>query len=109
MALSTDNESWIIESVEQILEQRIELEFIFKNNTNIDFINNTLERVSIIINITAPDNLDSLDFEIFDFDTEEFKDMSPYLDSIINNTWTFSFINSNESFTGNGTKTWIIN
>ena len=97
MALSTDNESWIIESVEQILEQRIELEFIFKNNTNIDFINNTLERVSIIINITTPDNLDSLDFEIFDFDAEEFKDMSPYLDSIINNTWTFSFVNSNES------------
>lgn len=97
MALSTDNENWIIGSIEQFLEQRIELEFIFKNNTNIDFTNNTLERASIIINITSPDNLDSLDFEIFDFDAEEFRDMSLYLESIINNTWTFSFVNNNES------------
>ncbi len=97
MALSTDYESWIIESVEKFVEQRIELEFIFKNDTNIDFTNNTLERVSIIINITTPDNLESLNFEIFDFNAEEFKNMSSYLDSIINNTWTFSIVNSNES------------
>ncbi|NVM34096.1 MAG: hypothetical protein HWN81_00775 [Candidatus Lokiarchaeota archaeon] len=97
MALSTDNESWIIGSIEKFLEQRIELEFIFKNDTNIDFVNNTLERVSIIINITNPDNLESLNFEIYDFNAEEYKDISPYLDSIINNTWTFSIVNNNES------------
>ena len=66
MALSTDDESWIIESIEKFLEQRVELEFIFKNDTNIDFVNNTLDKVSIIINITAPDDLDSLNFELFD-------------------------------------------
>ena len=97
MALSTDNESWTIGSIEKFLEQKIELEFIFKNDTNIDFANNTLERVSIIVNITTPDSLESLNFEIFDFNDEEFKDMSPYLDSIINNTWTFSVVNNNES------------
>ena len=97
MALSTDNESWIIGSVDKFLEERIEINFIFKNATNIDFVNYTLERVSIIVNLTAPDNLEALNFEIFNFTTEEFQDMSPYLDSITNNTWTFSFINNNES------------
>ena len=97
MALSNDNESWIIGSVNKFLEERIELNFIFKNDTNIDFVNNTLERLSIIINLTNPDNLEALNFEIFNFTSEEFRDMSPYLDSIINNTWTFSFVNDNKS------------
>ena len=97
MALSTDNVSWTIRSIEKFEQQKIELEFIFKNYNNIDFTNNPLERVSIIINITIPDNLESLNFEIFDFNAEEFKDMSSYLDSIINNTWTFSIVNNNES------------
>ncbi|MFX0138803.1 MAG: hypothetical protein ACFFDN_34500, partial [Candidatus Hodarchaeota archaeon] len=97
MALSTDNETWIIGSVDKFLEERIEINFIFKNDTNIDFVNNTLERVSIIVNLTAPEGLETLNFEIFNFTTEEFQDMSPYLDSITNDTWTFSFINNNES------------
>lgn len=97
MALSTDNESWIIGSVDRFLKERIETDFIFKNDTNIDFVNNILERVSIIINLTAPDNLEALNFEIFNFTTEEFRDMSPYLDSVENNSWTFSFINNNNS------------
>ncbi|MFX1365280.1 MAG: hypothetical protein ACFFCE_17010 [Promethearchaeota archaeon] len=97
MALSTDDESWVIGSVEKFLEQKIELEFIFKNETNIDFVENSLDRVSIIINITTPDNLESLNFEIYDFEAEQFKDMSQYLDSVINNTWTFSIVNNNES------------
>ena len=41
--------------------------------------------------------MESLNFEIFNFSSEEFLDMTPYLDSIENNTWTFSFINNNES------------
>jgi len=103
MALSTDNESWIIGSIEKFLEQKIELEFIFKNDTNIDFVNNTLDRVSIIINITTSDTLETLNFEIFDFVAEEFKDMGSYLDSITNNTWTFTIVNNNESLD------WIFN
>ncbi|MFX1500054.1 MAG: COG1361 S-layer family protein [Promethearchaeota archaeon] len=97
MALSKDNQSWEIGSIEKFLEQRIDLEFIFKNDTNIDFVRNSLDRVSIIINTTIPDNLESLNFEIYDFEAEEFKDISQYLDSIINNTWTFSIVNNNES------------
>jgi uncharacterized repeat protein (TIGR01451 family) len=97
MALSTDEDSWVIQSIEKFLEQRVEIDFIFRNDTTIDFVNNTLEMVSIIINITTPEDLDALNFEIFDFNKEEFRDMNQYLDSIINNSWTFSIINNNKS------------
>ncbi|MFX1462178.1 MAG: hypothetical protein ACFFBF_03925 [Promethearchaeota archaeon] len=97
MALLNDNESWIIDSAEKFLEQRIQIEFIFKNDTKIDFINNTLENVSIIINFSAPEDLQSLNFEIFDFSKEEFRNLDPYLESIINDSWTFSIINNNDS------------
>ncbi|MFW9880908.1 MAG: hypothetical protein ACFFG0_48220, partial [Candidatus Thorarchaeota archaeon] len=97
MALLNDNISWIIGSVEKFLEQKIEVNFIFKNETVIDFVNNTLEMVSIIINLSTPDGLDSLDFRIFNFESEEFLDMNPFLDSNINNTWTFSFVNTNDN------------
>ncbi len=96
-ALLTDEESWIIGSVEKFLEQDVEIDFIFKNETNIDFANNTLERVSFIVDINSTINLEASNFEIFDFDIEEFKDMTPYLDSIINNTWTFSIINQDKN------------
>ncbi|MFX1376635.1 MAG: hypothetical protein ACFFA0_12565 [Promethearchaeota archaeon] len=96
MALSIDNESWVIESTERFPNQAIEVNFIFRNNTYLDLKNNPLEMLSIIMNFSVPNNLDSLNFEIFNFDKEEFEDMSPYLSSIENNTWTFSFINNNE-------------
>jgi len=95
MALTTDNESWIIESVESFLEQEIEINFIFKNVTKIDFFNNTLEKVTLIINYTAPDDLVSIDLEIFNFSAEEFQNMNPYLESVTNNSYIFSFINNN--------------
>ncbi|MFX0038493.1 MAG: hypothetical protein ACFFCY_03005 [Promethearchaeota archaeon] len=97
MGLKTDNESWIISSEEKFLEHRVEINFIFKNNTKIDFVNNKLERVSFIANVNASINLETFNFEIFDFNVEEFQNMTPYLESIINNTWTFSIINQNES------------
>ncbi len=97
MALTADNYSWIIESDEKFLDQKIEIDFIFKNNTIIDFVNNTLENVSIIIDFNVSENIGSINFEIFNFDTEEFQDLSPYLDSIINNTRTFSIVSFNES------------
>jgi len=97
MALTADNYSWIIESDEKFLEQKIEINFKFKNNTIIDFVNHTLESVSIIIDFNASENIDSINFEIFDFVVEEFLDLSPYLDSIINNTRTFSIVSFNES------------
>ena len=97
MALTTDSESWVIQSVDRFLEQEIEINFIFKNDTQIDFINNTLEKVSLIINFTAPDDITTLDFEIFNFSIEEFQNMNPYLESITNNSWIFSFINNDNS------------
>jgi uncharacterized repeat protein (TIGR01451 family) len=97
MALSMDNESWTIKSEEFFLNQRIEIAFIFRNNTIIDFVDNTLERISIIINFSTKDDLESLNFEIFNFSSEEYIDLDPYLDTIQNNTWTFSVINNNES------------
>jgi len=97
MALTSNNESWVIESEEIFLKQRVEIDFIFSNDTIIDFVKDKLERVSLIINFSTKDDLESLNFEIYNFSNEEFLDMTPYLDSIENNTWTFSFINNNES------------
>ncbi len=97
MALTMNNESWVIESEELFLNQQVEIDFIFRNDTTINFIDKNLERISIIINFSTRENLESLNFEIFNFSCEEFLEMTPFLDSIENNTWTFSFINNNES------------
>ncbi|MFX1277758.1 MAG: hypothetical protein ACFFAT_22290, partial [Promethearchaeota archaeon] len=97
MALSNDNVSWVIGSVEKFLEQRVEINFVFKNESIIDFTNKNLQKVSFIINVNASIVLESSDFQIFDFETEQFRDMSQFLESNINNTWIFSFINQNRS------------
>ncbi|MFX1317370.1 MAG: BatD family protein, partial [Promethearchaeota archaeon] len=96
MALETDNQNWDIESEERYVNQHeIEILFQFKNETRVDLENNTLERVSIIINFTDPSN--NLNFDIFNYSTGEFQDIGAYLTSQVNNTWTFSFINYNTS------------
>ena len=97
MALSMDTEKWAIESVERFLNQRIELNFVFRNDTLLDLKKDPLEMVSIIINFSAPDSLDSLDFEIYNFELEEFVNLEPYLTSIENNSWKFSIVNNNNS------------
>ncbi|MHA1641371.1 MAG: hypothetical protein ACTSUX_02000 [Promethearchaeota archaeon] len=90
MALKDDNQSWIILSEEKYVNaHEIEIYFIFQNNTNIDLVNNSLDRVSIVINMTDPSN--NINFEIFNFSTSTFQDMSPYLSSTVNNTLTFTF------------------
>ncbi|MBY8990000.1 MAG: DUF11 domain-containing protein [Candidatus Lokiarchaeota archaeon] len=97
MALSMDTEKWVIESVERLLNQRIELNFVFRNDTLLDLKKDPLEMVSIIINFSAPDSLDSLDFEIYNFELEEFENLEPYLTSFENNSWKFSIVNNNNS------------
>ena len=97
MALSDDHDSWVIDSEEKFLQQRIEIDFIFRNDTYIDFSNSSLEKVSILMNFSTSDDLDDLAFEIYNFDNEIFQDMNPYLDYIENKSWTFSFINNNNS------------
>jgi len=100
MALTNDEEDWIIESEEKYVDHHeIEIQFLFQNTTDIDLINNSLDRVSIIINFTDPSNV--LEFEVFNFSTEEFQNMSAYLTSTVNNTSTFSFIKNQ------GTLEWL--
>ncbi|MFW9881468.1 MAG: hypothetical protein ACFFG0_51040, partial [Candidatus Thorarchaeota archaeon] len=97
MALRDDNESWVIESEDKFLTQRMEINFIFRNDTYINFSKNSLEKVSFIINFSTTDNLDDLTFEIYNFEEEIFQDINSNLDSIENNSWTFSIINNNNS------------
>ncbi|MFX0042374.1 MAG: BatD family protein [Candidatus Hodarchaeota archaeon] len=96
MALEIDNESWNIESEERYVDQHeIEIHFQFKNDTLIDLVNNTLERVSILINFSDPSN--NLNFEIFNYSIGEYQDINPYITSQVNNnSLTFSFINYGE-------------
>ncbi len=96
-ALESDEEDWIIESVEKFLIQKVEINFIFRNESILDLATKPLERISLIINFSTSDTLDSLDFEIFNFQEEQFQNMEPFLDSIVNDTWTFYFINNNQS------------
>jgi len=101
MALINDTESWIIES-EQIGSDpdlyELDIRFYFKNETSIDFVNNTLDRVSIVINFSASIAIDTSSFEIYNFTTEEYNDMSPFFTSSENETWTFSFLNDSIDF-----------
>ena len=100
MALANDEEDWIIESEEKYVDQHeIEIQFLFENTTNIDLINNSLDRVSIIINFTDPSNV--LEFEVFNFSTEEFQQISEFLTSTDNNKSTFSFVKNQ------GTLDWL--
>lgn len=97
MALNTDNESWIVESEEKFIDQHeIEIQFLFQNETEIDLVNNTLDRVSISANFSDPSNV--LSFEVFNYTTEEFQDISQYLTSSINNTSTYTFVKNQRTF-----------
>ena len=59
MALESDGNGWNIEAENLTpLEYGIEIEFLFENQSTIDLINNTIDRVSININYTdIPPNL----------------------------------------------------
>ncbi|MBY9009134.1 MAG: hypothetical protein KGD74_04650, partial [Candidatus Lokiarchaeota archaeon] len=97
MALNADNESWIVESEEKFIDQHeIEIQFLFQNETEIDLVNNTLDRVSILANFSDPSNV--LSFEVFNYTTEEFQNISQYLTSSVNNTSTFTFIKNQGTF-----------
>ncbi|TFG18288.1 MAG: hypothetical protein EU531_00520 [Promethearchaeota archaeon] len=96
MALENDNQSWIIESEEKYVGyHEIDIQFLFKNQTAIDFENNSLERVSILINMTEISN--NLLFEVFNFTSETFDDMSNFSSSDTNSSLEFSFERDNGS------------
>ncbi|MHA1472667.1 MAG: hypothetical protein ACTSQW_06180, partial [Promethearchaeota archaeon] len=97
MALNVDNESWVVESVEKFIDQHeIEIQFLFQNETEIDLVNNSLDRVSIMANFSDPSNV--LSFEVFNYTTEEFQSISQYLTSSVNNTSNFTFVKNQETF-----------
>ncbi len=100
MALNNDNQEWILESEQKYVDQyEIEVHFLFMNETVIDLTNNSLDRISIVVNYT--DTTDVLNFEVFNFSSEVFEDISPYLTTTINNTATYTFIKNQ------GTLEWI--
>jgi len=100
MAMNNDNQDWIIESEQKYIDQNeIEVHFLFMNETVIDLTNNSLDRISIVVNYT--DTNDVLNFEVFNFSSEAFQDISPYLTTTINNTSTYTFIKDQ------GTLEWI--
>jgi len=97
MALNADNESWILESEEKFIDQHeIEIQFLFQNETEIDLVNNTLDRVSILANFSDPSSV--LSFEVFNYTTEEFQDISQYLTSSVNNTSIYTFVKNQGTF-----------
>lgn len=100
MALNNDNQEWIIESEQKYIDQHeIEVHFLFMNESVIDLTNNSLDRISIVVNYT--DTMDVLNFEVFNFSSEVFQNISPYLTTTINNTSTYTFIKDQ------GTLEWI--
>jgi len=96
MAQNLDNESWNITSQEKYVNyHEIEVQFLFQNTSYINYYNKTLDRVSILINLTDPQN--SLTLEIFNFSSGQFEDLSPYFESQQNNTTRYSFIKNKNS------------
>ncbi|MFW9949634.1 MAG: hypothetical protein ACFFKA_05860, partial [Candidatus Thorarchaeota archaeon] len=100
MALSTDNQAWMIESEQTYVDQHeLEVQFLFQNSSNIDLHNNSLDRVSFLINYTDSNNL--LNFEVFNYSSEEFQELTPYISETINNSATFTFVKNR------GTLEWL--
>ncbi|MFX1287294.1 MAG: hypothetical protein ACFFFY_01875 [Promethearchaeota archaeon] len=96
MALSTDNQVWMIQSEQIYVDQHeLEVQFLFQNDSKIDLYNNSLDRVSFLINYTDSNNL--LNFEVFNYSSEEFQDLSPYLSATTNNSAIFTFVKNRGS------------
>jgi len=89
MALLTDNESWIVESVHNF-EHDLGIQFKFRNESVIDLVNNSIERVQIEINYTATS---PVSIQIFNFTLGEYVNCLGTADTFtdINDTQTFGF------------------
>lgn len=100
MALETDNVSWSILSKQFTSDHyELEIDFPFENQTVIDFENNTLERVSLNLNMSLPDGLDTTSYQIFNYTLGDYQDISSNLVSVVNNSYTFTFIKASEDAT----------
>lgn len=95
-ALENDNQSWIIESEEKFVGyHEIDIQFLFKNSTVIDFENNSLDRISILLNLTDIPN--NLVLQIFNYSSEMFVDLNNFSTSDTNSTLEFSFDRNDNS------------
>ncbi|GAF92921.1 unnamed protein product, partial [marine sediment metagenome] len=100
MALRIDNQDWIIESEQTYVDQHeLEVQFLFQNESKIDLYNNSLDRVSFLANFSDPNNV--LNFEVFNYSSEEFLDLSPYLSDTTDDSATFTFVKNQ------GTLEWL--
>lgn len=95
MALNNDNESWVILSQQEDLEQQVEVQFLATNNSLINLVNNSIDRVSIEINLT--DSSGGTQFEIFNFQSEEYQNLQSYLRLSENTTRIFSITKYNNT------------
>ncbi|MFW9948715.1 MAG: hypothetical protein ACFFKA_01145 [Candidatus Thorarchaeota archaeon] len=96
MALNLDDDEWQIESEQKYTGlEMLEIQFLFENDSYIDFYNKSIDNVSIIINFN--DSEDLVNIEIFNFSTETFNNISNYLISNVNDTYTYSFVKNQES------------
>ncbi|MFX0139215.1 MAG: hypothetical protein ACFFDN_36575, partial [Candidatus Hodarchaeota archaeon] len=97
MALAPDDEGWNIEAENLTpLEYGLEIEFLFENQSNIDLINNSIDRVSI--NISYTDLPPNLRYEIYNFTEQEYQQIFP--SEFTNISRTFTFIDYNEGLNG---------
>jgi len=97
MALEIDNQDWIIESEQTYVDQHeLEVQFLFQNESSIDLYNNPLDRVSFLANFSDSNNV--LSFEVFNYSSEEFLDLSPYLSDTTNDSATFTFVKNQGTF-----------
>ncbi len=97
MALEIDNQDWIIESEQTYVDQHeLEVQFLFQNESNIDLYNNSLDRISFLANFSDPNNV--LSFEVFNYSSEEFLELSPYLSDTTNESATFTFVKNQGTF-----------
>jgi len=97
MALEANGKDWNIEADHLTpLEYGIEIEFLFENQSNIDLVNNTIDRVSIIINYTdIPPNLI---YKLYNFTEQEYQQIFP--SDFTNISRIFTFIDYNKSLNG---------
>lgn len=90
MALENDNDDWIVESEEKYIGyNEIDIQFLFKNTSAIDFKNYSLDRISIIANLT--DLTSDLTFEVFNYSSETYLNLDNFSSSDTNSTFEFSF------------------
>ncbi len=96
MALELDNHSWIIESVNNTVDVHdFGIDFIFQNDTIIDLVNYSIDRLSIVINFTQNSSiLDSLTGLIYNFSLGDYQNMTV---TAFNSTRRFTLINFNDS------------